>query len=262
MTGDIAFYVALAGAANGPLVELAVGNGRVAIPVAQATGGGDRNRLLARNARSGACARPRGWRRARSAPRRHARSLGRRARGAHLLSVPRALAPAHMERSTPYVRARRRVAASRWPLRLERVRVRSPLRRAGGPQAPGQSAAAWVRCNVGENRVDFTLDAGGTSSLWWATKNEWLGLIDVAGLELEALYGGFERALRRQQPRVRLRHAASVTSSEPTPSIPLCNAFRPAVSPIAAPSATSCQWRTERRSRTREATYGVSRNHY
>jgi hypothetical protein len=29
--------------------------------------------------------------------------------------------------------------------------------------------------------------------LWWATKNEWLGLIDTAGLEVEALYGGFER---------------------------------------------------------------------
>jgi len=29
------------------------------------------------------------------------------------------------------------------------------------------------------------------SRLWWATKNEWLGLIDIAALELEALYGGF-----------------------------------------------------------------------
>ena len=38
-----------------------------------------------------------------------------------------------------------------------------------------------------------TLDDGAASSLWWATKNEWLGLIDVAGLELEALYGGFAR---------------------------------------------------------------------
>src|SRR5215831_18081192 len=38
MTADIAFYVELARRANGPLVELAVGNGRVAIPVAQATG--------------------------------------------------------------------------------------------------------------------------------------------------------------------------------------------------------------------------------
>jgi hypothetical protein len=39
--------------------------------------------------------------------------------------------------------------------------------------------------------VDIVLDDGARSSAWWATKNEWLGLIDVAGLELEALYGGF-----------------------------------------------------------------------
>ena len=37
MTGDVAFYVELARDADGPLVELAVGNGRAAIPVAQAT---------------------------------------------------------------------------------------------------------------------------------------------------------------------------------------------------------------------------------
>src|SRR6187551_2934741 len=37
-TDDVPFYVALAREADGPLVELAVGNGRVAIPVAQATG--------------------------------------------------------------------------------------------------------------------------------------------------------------------------------------------------------------------------------
>jgi SAM-dependent methyltransferase len=48
-----------------------------------------------------------------------------------------------------------------------------------------------VRYAVGDNRIDLTLDEGGTSSLWWATKNEWLGLLDVAGLEVEALYGGF-----------------------------------------------------------------------
>jgi hypothetical protein len=39
--------------------------------------------------------------------------------------------------------------------------------------------------------IDLTLDSGGTSSLWWATKNEWLGLLDVAGLEVAARYGGF-----------------------------------------------------------------------
>lgn len=38
MTADIAFYVRLACAAEGPLVELAVGSGRVSIPVARAAG--------------------------------------------------------------------------------------------------------------------------------------------------------------------------------------------------------------------------------
>jgi hypothetical protein len=46
---------------------------------------------------------------------------------------------------------------------------------------------------VGDNRIDIVLDNGAKSIIWWATKNEWLGLIDVAGLEVEALYGGFER---------------------------------------------------------------------
>jgi SAM-dependent methyltransferase len=48
-----------------------------------------------------------------------------------------------------------------------------------------------VRYAVGSNRIDIDLDGGSRSSLWWATRNEWLGLIDVAGLELEALDGGF-----------------------------------------------------------------------
>src|SRR5919202_7114895 len=38
MTADVPFYVELAREAGGPLVELAIGNGRVAIPVACATG--------------------------------------------------------------------------------------------------------------------------------------------------------------------------------------------------------------------------------
>ena len=37
MTADV-FYVELAHKADGPLVELAIGNGRVAIPAAKATG--------------------------------------------------------------------------------------------------------------------------------------------------------------------------------------------------------------------------------
>src|ERR1700716_3920310 len=38
VAADVPFYVGLALEADGPLVELAVGTGRVAIPVAQATG--------------------------------------------------------------------------------------------------------------------------------------------------------------------------------------------------------------------------------
>ena len=38
MTEDVPFYVELAREADGPIVELAVGNGRVAIPVARETG--------------------------------------------------------------------------------------------------------------------------------------------------------------------------------------------------------------------------------
>ena len=37
------------------------------------------------------------------------------------------------------------------------------------------------------------LATGATVSLWWTTRSEWEGLIDVAGLEVEALYSGFER---------------------------------------------------------------------
>ena len=50
-----------------------------------------------------------------------------------------------------------------------------------------------VRYAVGDNRIEMRLDDGARSSLWWATKNEWLGLLDVAELEVEALYGGFAR---------------------------------------------------------------------
>ena len=44
---------------------------------------------------------------------------------------------------------------------------------------------------MGDNRIDILLDDQGKSSLWWATKNEWLGLLDVGGLQLETLQGGF-----------------------------------------------------------------------
>src|SRR5438270_238553 len=50
-----------------------------------------------------------------------------------------------------------------------------------------------LRYTPADNRIDITRDDGATIRLWWATRSEWEGLIDVAGLEVEALYGGFER---------------------------------------------------------------------
>jgi hypothetical protein len=44
-----------------------------------------------------------------------------------------------------------------------------------------------------DNRIDITLESGDAISLWWLTKSEWEGLIEVSGFEVEALYGGFER---------------------------------------------------------------------
>lgn len=189
---DIPFYVALAREAEGPVVELAVGNGRVAIPVAQATGrtviGIDRSPKMLEQAKAKVAA--------------AGVTLDLRLGGMRDLSLeePAALiyCPARALLHLPTWADRRRtferVAASLQPggrfawnafafshrvaVELDGLHVAEPV-----PHT--------LRYDVGDNRVDIVLDSGEISSLWWATKNEWLGLIDVSGLELEALYGGF-----------------------------------------------------------------------
>ena len=74
---------------------------------------------------------------------------------------------------------------------MERVRLRPSYAAEHDGTHEDEPVPHTVRYAVGDNRIDITLDDGGTSSLWWATKNEWLGLVDVAGLEVESLYGGF-----------------------------------------------------------------------
>lgn len=193
MTADVAFYVDLARGADGPLVELAIGNGRVAIPVAQATGrrviGIDTSPAMLEQARARAV-------RAGVDLELHEGDMLDLAldEPAALIYCPfRALL--HLPTWADRRRLFERVAASLRPggrfawnafafdhavaARLDGQHVDEPL--------PHR-----VRYAVGDNRIDLTLDGGGVSSLWWATKNEWLGLIDVCGLELEALYGGFD----------------------------------------------------------------------
>jgi SAM-dependent methyltransferase len=193
MTADIPFYVGLAHEAGGPLVELAVGNGRVAIPVARETGrrviGIDTSPAMLAQARD------------RAADEGVDLDLRLGDMRDFTLEEPAALvycpfrALLHVRTWAERRRTFERVAASlesggrfAWNVfafdhqiasKLDGEHLNSPIPHTN-------------RYAVGDNRIDMTLDSGATSSLWWATKNEWLGLIDVAGLEIEALYGDFD----------------------------------------------------------------------
>ena len=192
MTADVPFYIELAQAADGPLVELAIGNGRVAIPVALATGqrvtGIDTSPAMLRQARARAAA---------AGVDLDLRQADMRDLAldepAGLIYCPfRALL--HLPTWADRRRTFERVAASLQPhgrfawnalafdhkiaVRLEGQHQQEPV-----PHT--------ARYSVGDNRIDLVRDDGAHSSLWWATKNEWLGLIDAAGLEVAALYGGF-----------------------------------------------------------------------
>ena len=192
MTADVAFYVELAREADGPVVELAIGNGRVAIPVAQAIGrpviGIDTSPAMLDLARAGA-------REAGVELHLHEADMRQLAldEPAALIYCPfRALL--HLPTWADRRRTFERVAASlrpggRFAWNAFALDHRIATRLDDSPQSA--PVPHRIRYAVGDNRIDITLDDGAKSSLWWATKNEWLGLIDVAGLELESLYGGF-----------------------------------------------------------------------
>lgn len=192
MTADVAFYVALAREADGPVVELAIGNGRVAIPVAQAIGrpviGIDTSPAMLAQARANAADAGVELR------------LGEVDMRDLALDEPAALvycpfrALLHLPTWADRRRTFERVAAALRPGgRFAWNAFAFDHRIAAGLDGEHQSEPVphTVAYSVGENRIDITLDGGATSSLWWATKNEWLGLIDVAGFELESLHGGF-----------------------------------------------------------------------
>lgn len=194
MTNDVPFYVELAHEADGPIVELAVGSARVAVPVALATGrcviGIDSSPGMLEQAR------------ARAAETGAELDLHEGDMRDFELEEPAALV---------YCPFRALLHLPTWADRRRTFeRVAHALRPGGrfawnafafdhriAVQLDGQQkdepVPHTVRYSVPDNRIDIVLEDGSTSSLWWATKNEWLGLLDVAGLELEALYGDFDR---------------------------------------------------------------------
>ncbi|KAB8190751.1 methyltransferase domain-containing protein [Nonomuraea phyllanthi] len=194
MVADVVFYVDLAREADGPVVELAVGNGRVAIPVARATG----RRVV------GIDASPAMLRQAREQAARAGVELDLRQADLRDLALdePAALVYCpfrslqHLPTWADWRRVFERVAGAlrpggRFAWNAIAFDHHLAARLDGGREE--EPVPHVTRFAVGDNRIDIVLDDGATSSSWWATKNEWLGLIDVAGLEVEALYGGFGR---------------------------------------------------------------------
>ncbi|HSM37976.1 MAG TPA: class I SAM-dependent methyltransferase [Candidatus Limnocylindrales bacterium] len=194
MVDDIPFYVGLAEESAGPIVELAIGSGRVAIPVALATGrpviGIDTSPSMLERARQRA---------ATAGVELDLRLADMRdlalQEPAGLVYCPfRALL--HLPSWADRRRTFERVAAAllpggrfAWNALAFSHRVATQIDGVHTDR-PVPHVAHY---RIGDNRIDLDIDGGGRSSLWWATRNEWLGLIEVSGLELEALYGGFRR---------------------------------------------------------------------
>jgi SAM-dependent methyltransferase len=195
MTEDVGFYVELARETEGLLVELAVGNGRVAIPVARETG----RRVL------GIDASPAMLEQARARAAEAGVDLQLRQGDMRDLELDE---PAGLI----YVPFRSLLHLPTWADR-RRVfeRVRASLRPGGrfawnafvfDPRIAVRVDGEWQEQNgirhridqfKHDNRLDITLESGDAISLWWLNRSEWEGLIETAGFEVEALYGGFER---------------------------------------------------------------------
>jgi hypothetical protein len=194
---DVPFYLGLAREADGPLVELAVGTGRVAIPIAQAT----RRRVVGIDSSWGMLeqARLRAAEEGVELDLREGdiRNLELEEPAALIYCPGRSLL--HLRTWADRRRCFERVAGSllpggrfAWNAFAFDHHIASAIDGQHADANPGIPVPHTNRYSVSDNRVDITLDDGGTGSLWWATKNEWLGLLDVAGLRLEALYGGFD----------------------------------------------------------------------
>ena len=195
MTDDVAHYVELARETEGPLVELAVGNGRVAIPVARETG----RKVL------GIDASPAMLEQARVRANEAGVDLELREGDIRELEL---VEPAGLI----YVPGRSLLHLPTWADR-QRVfeRVHASLRPGGryawnafvfDPRIAARNDGEWLEQNgirhridhfKHDNRIDITLESGDAVSLWWLNRSEWEGLIETTGFEVEALYGGFER---------------------------------------------------------------------
>jgi SAM-dependent methyltransferase len=198
MTEDVQWYVSLAHEAAEPIVELAVGSGRVSIPIARETGkrviGIDRSASMLAVARERAAGLPIELREG------DMRDITLDEPADLIICPFRSLM--HLPTWADKRRVFERVAASLRPggrfawnvfafsPEIAAQLIGKRLDKAGGLWEEVHYVAADSRLELVRGRGDDTI---GVLQIWWSTKAEWEGLIDVAGLEVEALYGGFHR---------------------------------------------------------------------
>jgi YD repeat-containing protein len=191
MTEDVAHYVSLAREADGPIVELMVGSGRVAIEVVLETGkpvlGIDSSPAMLEIARERSVGLPLELRLG------DVREL-ELDEPAALIYVPfRSLLHLHgwKEKREVFVR----VAASLRPGGRFAFNAfafsHTIAARLDGTTQNQSGVVHTLHYFPADNRIEIRRGDGETIRIWWATKEEWDGLLEVAGLEVEALYGGF-----------------------------------------------------------------------
>ena len=202
MTDDVDFYVDLAREADGPIVELAVGTGRVAIPIAERTG----RRVIGIDSSPAMLAVAHDRASAAGVELELHESDMRDFTVADPVSL--VICPYRALLHLPTWRDRRRVfervaAALRpgghfaWNAFVFDFGIASNIDR----QWQEEPVRHYVEQIPVDNRIDVTIDHGPRISLWWVSRGEWEGLLDVSGLETEALYGWFDRRLFDEDSR-------------------------------------------------------------
>jgi SAM-dependent methyltransferase len=190
---DVPFYVELARDAEGSIVELAVGTGRVAIAVAEQTGkpvlGIDASAAMLDVARNRARGLPVEFRQA------DMRDFTLEGPAALIYVPGRSLLHLHgwAEKRDVF----RRIAASLRPGgRLAFNCFCFAPQLAAELDGVSQDRGGVVHMSryvAADSRIEIERDDGATITAWWVTRAELEGLIDAAGLETEALYGWFDR---------------------------------------------------------------------
>ncbi len=201
VTEDVPFYVAEAVSSGGPVVELGVGTGRIAIPVAA-----EEIRVIGVDSSRGMLERCAAQARLAGVEGRLDLRLGSLAEPPVGERVPLVLCPfrsyLHLGDDQERLRALRAARDLLLPGGKLVFDVFAP-----GPEDIAETNGRWLerepgiweRADWDEEARRLTLavrsdDASSTMELSWLSPSEWRALLEAAGFEIEACYGWFDRS--------------------------------------------------------------------